>query len=144
MAATEVTFKPDDGKRLPCRPGEERTEYHEPGSGLRLRVTGGGARTWSVTFWSPVAKIPRRRRLGDAALMPVSKARAAARDAIHPVEQEGRDPYGDRLTQRAQERDAREHRAEERRAATADRGRRSVTFGRLAKDYVEYRRTTPS
>lgn len=39
----DLTFKPDDGKRLLCREGEERTEYHEAASGLRLRVSSSGA-----------------------------------------------------------------------------------------------------
>jgi hypothetical protein len=49
MAATELTFKPDDGKTLPCREGEERSEYYENASGLRLRVTRPGSRSWFLT-----------------------------------------------------------------------------------------------
>ena len=66
----DLTFKPDDGKRLPCREGEDRTEYLERATGLRLRVSRSGSRTWLVAFWSPVAKTTRRLKLGDAAVMP--------------------------------------------------------------------------
>jgi integrase len=139
-----TSFKPEDGKRLPCGDSEERTEYREPASGLRLRVSRSGARTWLVTYWSPAAKTTRRLKLGDGALMPLSKARAAARAILHAVEQEGRDPASERVATRLLEREERRRRAEERRQAARDRARRSVSFGKLCREYVEYRRTTPS
>jgi len=145
VGATEQrAFGPEDGKQLPCRAGKDRTEYREPGSGLRLRVSAKGARTWLVAYWSPVGKTARRLKLGDAKTMPLSKARSAARAALTAVGEEGRDPHADRIQRREDEREERKRRAEDRRRAAQERSRRSVTFGRLAKDYVEYRRTTPS
>jgi len=136
-----ATFKPEDGKRLPCREGEDRTEYHERSTGLRLRVSRSGARTWLVVFWSPIAKTARRLKLGDGAVMPLKKARAAARTALHAIEKEGRDPYAERLARREQEREARKRRSEERRQAAEQRSR--ATFGKLISSYIEHRRTTP-
>ena len=48
--AVERTFGAHDGRRLPCVTGEGRTEYHEPATGLRLRVTAQGARTWVLVY----------------------------------------------------------------------------------------------
>lgn len=140
----EMVFKPGDGSRLPCREGTARTEYREPASGLRLRVSRTGARTWSVVFWSPLAKTTRRFKLGNAATMPLSKARVAARAALHAVEQEGRDPQAERVAAGQREREERKHRAEERGRAAEQRRRRGVTFGQLCDKYVEHRRTTAS
>jgi len=140
----DLTFRPDDGKRLPCHDGEDRTEYHEPASGLRLRVSRSGARTWLVAFWSPVAKTTRRLKLGDGARMPLSKARAGARAALHTVEQEGRDPHAERVLERERERVARKRRAEEREAEARDRARRRIGFGKLCEQYLHERATKPS
>jgi hypothetical protein len=85
-----VTFGPVDAKRLACRPSDDRPEYLEVASGLRLRVTKKGARSWAVAYWSPVTKNTRRLKIGDAAKMPLSKARAAARAALHGVAEERR------------------------------------------------------
>lgn len=104
MAAVERTFRPDDGKTLPAREGQERTEYYEPASGLRLRVTRRGARTWLVLFWSRSAGRTRRLTLGNATEMPLKKAREAARAALVAVDGEGRDPYAERLARRHEER----------------------------------------
>jgi hypothetical protein len=60
MAAEELTFTPDDGKTLPCREGEERSEYYESASGLRLRVTQPASRMWFLTDWGPTVKTARR------------------------------------------------------------------------------------
>jgi integrase len=141
-----VTFGPADAKRLPCRPGDERTEYLEVASGLRLRVTRAGARTWAVAYWSPVTKTTRRLKIGDAATMPLSKARAAARAALHGVAEEARDPYAERVAARERERAERARRAEERRRTSAERERRSRqrTFGHVLERYVAERRTTAS
>jgi integrase len=76
--------------------------------------------------------------------MPLKKAREAARAALAAVETEGRDPYAEKLAKREQERAGRARRIEERRRASLERTRRSVTFGKLCAEYVEYRRTTPS
>ena len=140
--AIEQTFRPDDGKTLPCRPGEARTEYLEPGSGLRLRVTAAGARAWTVVYYAPAAKTTRRMRLGDAAVMPLARARRLARAAMTAVE-DGHDPYAGRLAARLQNIEERRGRVEERRRQAKDRARRAVTFGKLCADYVEWRRTTP-
>src|SRR5258708_7731041 len=140
----DLTFKPDDGKRLPCRDGKDRTEYHETASGLRLRVTRVGSRTWGVTYYTALAKTTRRLKLGNAATMPLSKARAAARAALHAVNEEGRDPQAERVADRAQERQERAQRAEARRLAAEERKRGHVTFGAVCREYVEARRTTPS
>jgi integrase len=144
MPAIERTFRPDDGKTLPCREGDERTEYHESASGLRLRVTRLGSRTWLVLFWSATAARTRRLNLGDGATMSLKKAREAARAALAAVETEGRDPYAERIAEREREREERRRRADERRRVAAERARRTVTFGKLCAEYVEYRRTTPS
>jgi integrase len=139
----DLNFKTDDGRRLQCRAGEERTEYVEVASGLRLRVTRTGARTWAVAYWSPLAKTTRRLKLGDAGTMPLSAARSAARAALHAVEREGRDPQAERVADRLQERQDRIRRAEDRRQANADRKLRA-TFGAVCREYVEHRRSTPS
>src|SRR5688572_21310410 len=97
-------FQPDDGTRLPCRNGR-RTEYHEPATGLRLRVSPTGARSWAVSYWSPITKVQRRLRLGDAASVPLSKARVLARARLAEVDA-GRDPFIDRAGQRDAERAA--------------------------------------
>lgn len=144
MAAIERTFRPDDGKALPAQGGQERTEYYEPASGLRLRVTRRGARTWLVLFWSRSAGRTRRLTLGDASEMPLKKAREAARAALVAVDREGRDPYAEKLAKREEERAERARRIEGRRRAALERTRRAVTFGKLCAEYVEYRRTTPS
>lgn len=140
----DVTFKADDGSRLPCREGEARTEYREESSGLRLRVSSTGARTWAVAYWSPLAKTTRRLKLGNASTMPLSKARAAARAALHAVEQEGKDPQADRAADRLRERQQRAERAAERRRQTEERKRHRTTFGDVCRTYVEERRTRPS
>jgi integrase len=140
----DLTFQPEDGKRLPCRDGEDRTEYHEPASGLRLRVSRSGARTWLVAFWSPVAKTTRRLKLGDGARMPLSKARAGARAALHSVEQERRDPHAERVVAREREREARRRRAEEREGEARDRARRRIGFGKLCEQYIHERATKAS
>ncbi len=137
--AIEKTFRPDDGKTLPCRRGEARTEYLEAGSGLRLRVSP-TARTWGIVYYSPAAKATRRLRLGDAAKMTLAKARALARGAMTAVE-DGGDPHVARLAEREREREARRKRAEERRHTAQDRARRAVTFGKLCDQYVEWRQT---
>lgn len=141
--AIECAFRPDDGKRLPWRAGAARTEYHETASGLRLRVTASGARSWYVTFWSATARTSRRLKLGDAATMSLAKARAEARRALHAVEHEGRDPYAERVAEMAREREARQKRAEERRRAADERKLRSVTFAKVCAEYIEHRRTLP-
>lgn len=140
----DVTFQPEDGKRLPCRDGEERTEYLEIASGLRLRVSRSGSRSWAVVYWTALAKTTRRLKLGNAAKMPLSKARAAARAALHAVNEEGRDPQAERVAERVQERLQRSQRAEARRLAAEERKRGHVTFGAVCREYVEARRTTPS
>jgi len=140
-ALTRRNFEPGDGRTLPCISGR-RTEYHEPASGLRLRVTPTGARSWLVSFWSPTAKTQRRLKLGDAARMALSDARKAARDARTAVDK-GRDPFLERSGLREQERGQRRQRAEERRQAVAERARRAMTFGDLCDAYVEWRRTMP-
>jgi len=117
-------------------------EYHEPASGLRLRVTATGARSWVVCFWSPVAKVQRRLKLGDPARVDLTKARRAARAALNAVG-EGRDPYLERRAVRGRELEERAKRAEERRLRATERARRSVTFGDVCRRYVEWRRTTP-
>ncbi len=134
-------FAPADGMRLPC-PGRGRVEYHEPSSGLRLRVTATGARSWVVCFWSPVAKVQRRLKLGDAARVDLSKARRLARAALTAVA-EGRDPFLERQAVRARELEERAHRAEERHRRAEERRRRSTTFGDVCRRYVEWRRTSP-
>jgi integrase len=139
----DVTFGPHDGRRLLCREGDARTEYTEKASGLRLRVTRAGARSWSVAYWSPAAKTARRVKLGDASRMPLAKARAAARAALYAVEEEGRDPAADRAAARLQEREERRRRSEQRQAA-AEARRNRMTFGALCRAYVEHRRTTTS
>ena len=140
----DLTFRRDDGKRLPCRDGEDRTEYLELASRLRLRVTRAGARTWSVVYWSPLAKTTRRYKLGNAAQMPLSKARAAARATLAAVETQRRDPHAEDAAESQRQRDDRQRRTGERRRAAEDRKRRGVTFGALCRQYVEHRRTTPS
>lgn len=137
----DVTFDRDDGRRLPCLDGKSRTEYHEAASGLRLRVTSKGARTWAVAYWSPVKKAARRLKLGDADTMPLGRARAAARAALHAVEAEGRDPMADRHETREREREARAQRAKAR--VEAAHRRRRTTFGKVLERYVEARRTEP-
>lgn len=144
MAAAELTFKPDDGKALACREGEERSEYHESASGLRLRVTRQGARTWFITYWSPTVKTARRLKLGDAFAMPLAEARREARKALHAVEQEARDPHAERLAARQREREERKRRAEERERVASDRARRRIGFGKLCEQYIHERSTKPS
>jgi integrase len=134
-------FAPADGTRLPC-PGRGRVEYHEPSSGLRLRVTAAGARSWVVCFWSPVAKVQRRLKLGDPARVDLSKARRLARTALVAVG-EGRDPYLERRATRERELAERAERAVERRQQAEERRHRSTTFGDVCRRYVEWRRTTP-
>jgi integrase len=107
-------------------------------------VTDKGARTWCAAFWSPLAKTTRRLTIGDAASMPLAKARAEARGIMHAVEAEGRDPYAERLTAAAREREERRRKADERRREAEERARRSVTFGTLCRAYIEHRRTVPS
>lgn len=140
----ELTFRAGDGARLPCRAGQERTEYRETATGLRLRVTGKGARTWSMVYWSPLVRTTRRYRIGDGALMPLSQARARARAVLHAVEQEARDPQAEREAAGQREREERVRRAEGRRLAAAARQRRKTTFGQLCAQYVEHRRTSAS
>lgn len=82
-------FSPADGTRLPC-PGRGRVEYHERSSGLRLRVTATGARSWVMCFWSPVAKVQRRLKLGDrraARALPLRSHRAEADRALRRAAQ---------------------------------------------------------
>jgi integrase len=138
-----VTFRPDDGKRLSCRAGEDRTEYVERETGLRMRVTRQGARSWSVAYYAPSSKATRRFKLGDASRMPLSKAREAARAALHAVEREGLDPAAVRAVDGERQREERRRRLQEQRAARA-RARGRMTFGALARAYVEHRRTTRS
>src|SRR5258708_37815518 len=76
--------------------------------------------------------------------MPLSKARAAARAALHAVNEEGRDPQAERVADRAQERQERAQRAEARRLGAEERKRGHVTFGAVCREYGEARRTTPS
>lgn len=140
----DLTFKTEEGKRLQCRDGEDRTEYHEAASGLRVRVSRSGARTWLVAFWAPVAKTTRRLKLGDAGQMPLSKARSAARATLHAVEQEGHDPHAERLVARQREREERKRRAEERELEARDRKRRRSGFGKLCEQYIHERATKPS
>jgi integrase len=92
-------------------------------------------------YYSPAAKATRRLRLGDAVKMTLAKARALARAAMTAVE-DGGDPHVARLAERERERDERRKRAEERRRRADDRKRRAVTFGKLCRDYVEWRTTT--
>jgi len=132
-------FAPADGTRLPC-PGRGRIEYHEAASGLRLRVTATGARSWLVCFWSPLAKAQRRLKLGDPAKLDLSKARRFARAALAAVA-EGRDPYLERQGARDRELQARRERAADRRRRAEERSRRS--FGEVVDAYVDWRRTTP-
>jgi hypothetical protein len=115
-ALTRREFVPGDGARLPCLDGR-RTEYREPATGLRLRVTPEGARSWAVCFWSALAKTQRRLKLGDAARVPLSRARRLARAALTAVD-EGRDPFAERQATRDVERVKRAERAEERHRAT--------------------------
>jgi integrase len=142
LTPREFVFAPGDGVRLPC-PGRDRVEYHEPASGLRLRVTATGARSWVVSFWSPVAKVQRRLKLGDPARVDLSKARRLARAALAAVG-EGRDPYLERQVVREKELEGRAQRVAGRRLRAEERARRSVTFGAICRSYVEWRRTTPS
>ena len=139
--AIEKTFRPDDGQRLPGRPGEARTEYLERGSGLRLRIAATGSRTWCVAYYAKAAKTTRRLKLA-AARLPLAKARKLARAALVAVEA-GRDPFSEALAARELERKERSARREERERQKAERERRSITFGKLCADYVEWRRTTP-
>lgn len=133
-------FAPADGRRLPC-PGRGRVEYYEPASGLRLRVTSNGARSWLVSYWSPIAKAQRRLKLGDPAKLDLSKARRAARSALTAVA-EGRDPFLERRDVRTRELEERARRAEERARRAEERNRRALTFGDVCRKYVEWRRTT--
>jgi integrase len=137
----DLTFRAGDGKRLPCRDREQRTEYVETASGLRLRVTRSGARSWCIAYWSRVAKTTRRLKLGDAAVMPLSKARTAARAALAAVETQGRDPYAERAAQASQEREERRRRAEARLQA---RTRRAPTVAAVCRAYIEHRAALPS
>jgi integrase len=137
----DLIFGPQDGKRLGCRPGEARTEYHEAATGLRLRVSASGARAWGVVFWSTTAKTMRRLKLGNAAVMPLKQAREKARRALHAVHDEDRDPMAERRGFRDQERAERQRRAEARAREVEERKRQHVTFGKLLEDYVEERRT---
>jgi len=142
--AIVTTFAPQDGRRLACRVPKSRTEYLEVASGLRLRVTAAGARSWSACYYSPTTRSWRRVRLGDAATMPLARARELARATLHAVEAEGRDPAAERRQDQAQEIEARRQRAEGRRAAVAARAMRRHSFVELVRNYVEFRRTTPS
>ncbi|HKZ31851.1 MAG TPA: Arm DNA-binding domain-containing protein, partial [Vicinamibacteria bacterium] len=139
LTPQEFVFAPYDGARLPC-PGRGRVEYHEQASGLRLRVTAAGARSWVVSYWSPVAKVQRRLKLGYPSKLELAKARKLAHAALTAVGQ-GRDPYLERQGER--ELQARLERAEERKRRAAARARRSVTFGDVCRAYVQWRSTTP-
>ena len=143
MAHQRQSFGAKDGQRLGAMPGEVRSEYIEKPTGLRLRVTAKGARSWLVVYWSAQAKNTRRLKLGDASTMPLSKARAAARAALHAVEQEGRDPYAEQVASRIQEREQRKARAVERSAAKAESKRKRMTFGAICSAFIEARRTIP-
>jgi len=142
MAEGVLEFGPHDGQRLKAKPGQERTEYVEQASGLRLTVTANGARTWSVAYWSPTAKTSRRLKLGDAETMPLKEARKQARAYRTAVEQEGRDPFAERQERLGQERQERQQRAQERQAKAQAR-KRTRTMERLCLDFIEHRRTTP-
>jgi hypothetical protein len=141
--AEETSFRPDDGRTLPCAPGRARSEFVERGSGLRLTVTAAGARAWSVAYYSSHAGFTRRLRLGDASRMSLASARAAARKALHAAQDEGRDPHVERLAERERVREERRRRAEERRVA-AERRRRRLTVGELVESYIRHRRRVPS
>ncbi len=150
MSLHDASFKANDGTRLRCDPGEARTEFVERATGLRLRVTVGGARTWSVAYWAAAARTARRLRLGDAEKMPLSQARKLARRALAAVDA-GDDPYVERLAERQKEREARRQQAEERRQKAEktrreaeERKRRTVTVEKLCREYVEFRKTTPA
>jgi integrase len=97
-----------------------------------------------VVFWSTTAKTTRRLKLGNGSTMPLSEARKAARAARHEVEGEGRDPQAERAAASQREREERQRRREERQRAAEARRRRSVTFGQLCQQYVDYRRTKAS
>jgi integrase len=101
-----------------------------------------GARSWVVSFWSPIAKVQRRLKLGDPAEVKLSKARELARAALAAVA-EGRDPFLERQEARSRELEERARRAEERRRRAEERRRRSITFGDVCRKYVEWRRTSP-
>jgi integrase len=143
MAHERESFGVHDGERLGVMTGEERSEYVEVPTRLRLRVTKNGARSWLVVYWSSVAKNTRRMTFGDAATMPLKEARAQARAALHAVEKEGRDPYAEKLASREQEREQRKARAAERIAARAASKRRRMTFGAICSAFIEHRRSTP-
>ena len=141
MAVEPEAFGDQDGKKLGVKAGEERTEYVELPTKLRLRVTA-TARSWYVVFWSPTSKTARRLRLGNASTMPLSKARAASRAALHAVEQRSCDPFAERTEQRSKELAERKQRAQERQEAVARR-RDGATFAKLCEDFIEHRREAP-
>ncbi len=116
--AIERTFKPEDGKVLPCRRGEARTEYLEAASRLRLRVTAAGARTWGVSYYASSVRMTRRLKLGDASRVSLASARKLARKAITEAEA-GQDPFAARVAKREEERHRRQERAEARQRARA-------------------------
>jgi len=142
LAIELEAFGDQDGKRLGVKDGESRTEYVELPTKLRLRVTA-TARTWGVAYWSPTAKTARRLRLGNAATMKLAEARKLARAAIHSVEQEGRDPFADRIAQRTRERAERQQRAQQRREKAEAKKRDGATLAKLCTDFIRHRRTTP-
>jgi integrase len=142
--ALEQSFRAHDGRTLRCPEGQDRVEFIERPTKLRLRVSRTGARTWAVMFWSPAAKKNRRLKLGDAGRMPLATARKLARAALHRVESEGVDVFAEARAQREREREQRRQRSEQRRRAAAERTRGHVTFDQLVNLYVEHRRTTPS
>jgi integrase len=76
--------------------------------------------------------------------MPLSRARALARAALHAVEAEGRDPAAEQRVERDREVEARRQRAAVRKAAAEARTLRQRSFVDLAKAYIAFRRTTPS
>ncbi len=139
--AIEWQFGPSDGQTLLAPLGEARAEWVESSSGLRLRVTAGGARAWYATFYAPAAGATRRLKLGNAAKLPLAKARRLARAALAAVEA-GRDPFLERREARQTERAARVERSEERRRRRSSRPASTVL--QLTRAYVEHRRTVPS
>ncbi len=80
--AIDRTFRPDDGKTLPCRSGEARTEYLEAATALRLRESRLPRGPWGLRLLlahrEGNAPSPARRCLEDDACQ--SPRRGAASD----------------------------------------------------------------